>query len=264
MTSSPQRRRLLAAFLLLALLGFVAMNLWAQNKADDSLQRVRDAGVLRVGLEATFPPFETTDGLGNLGGFDVDLANALAQGLGVRAQFDNLSYDTLYDALAARRVDVLISMIIPEPERTMDVSYSSPYYDAGLLLVVRQDQTEITAPKDLGGHRVAVEAGSVGEEEARRLATALAGMTILTFSEPGQALAALGAGEAAAAISDPASLAEFRRAGGKVAALGERLASEPYAVATRQRDRALTQEIQALIERLRATGELDRMAGKWF
>ena len=75
---------------------------------------------------------------GNFGGFDIDVAHAIAAELGVQARFDNLSYDTLYDALAVRRVDVLISMIVAEKERTMDVSYSPAYYDAGQVLVVAE------------------------------------------------------------------------------------------------------------------------------
>jgi ABC-type amino acid transport substrate-binding protein len=247
--------------------GNTTIQIWilAPNFApDESLRRVKASGVLRVGLEATFPPFETIDGAGAFGGLDVDLARALAADLGVQAEFVNLSYDTLYDALAARRVDALISMMVVEQERTMDVSYSPPYFDAGLLLVVDERMTEITGMAALAGHRVAVEAGSVAEEEVRRLAGALAGLTILTFSEPAPALAAVARGEADAAVSDPVSLAAFRVAGGKVKAVGPPLTSETYSVVTPRGDRALSREIARLVESLRVSGELDRLAAKWF
>ena len=232
--------------------------------SDESLRRVQESGVLRVGMEATFPPFETTDGAGNFGGFDVDLAQTLAARLGAQAEFANLSYDTLYDALAARRVDVLISMMVVEPERTADVSYSPPYYDAGLLLVAGQGTTEITGTAGLVGRRVAVEAGSVAEEEARRLAGVLRDLTILTFSEPEPGLLAVAQGEADAAVADPVSLAAFRRSGGKVMAVGPRLTSETYSVVTLRGDRALSQEVARIVEGLRASGELDRLTAKWF
>ncbi len=244
---------LLAVLFLLA-----ALYLWNQSAADDSLRRVQESGLLRVGLEASFPPFETTDGQGNYSGFDVDLANALARELGVRARFDNLSYDTLYDALAARRVDVLISSIIPEPERTQEVAYSAPYFDGGLLLVVRQGEGWE------GVGVVAVEAGSAAEEEGRRLAAGLGGMSLAAYSEPGLVLAALARGETAAAISDPVSLAEFRRAGGRLTAVGPRLTSEPYVVATRRQDRTLAREIEGIMGRLQSSGELDGMVARWF
>ena len=257
-------RRSLAAALFVALAAFMAWILWPQFVPDESLRRVRESGVLRVGMEATFPPFETTDGAGNFGGLDVDLAQTLAASLGVQAEFANLSYDTLYDALAARRADVLISMMVVEPERTADVTYSPPYFDAGLLLVVGEGSTEITGTAGLVGRRVAVEAGSVAEEEVRRLTGFVRGLTILTFSEPEPALAAVAQAEADAAVSDPVSLAAFRRAGGKLTAVGPRLTSETYSVVTLRGDRALAEEAARIVEGLRATGELDRLAAKWF
>ncbi len=256
--------RLTAALATVALATVAAWFLWPNLVPDESLRRVQESGVLRVGLEATFPPFETTDGAGNFGGFDVDLAQAVAVGLGVRAEFVNLSYDTLYDALAARRVDVLISMMVVEQERTMDVSYSPPYYDAGLLLLVGEGTTAITGTAGLAGRSVAVEAGSVAEEEARRLAGVLTDLTIRTFSEPEQALAAVVRGEAHAAVADPVTLAVFRHAGGEVMAVGPRLTSETYSVVTLRGDRALTREVGRIVESLRTGGELDRLAAKWF
>jgi arginine/lysine/histidine/glutamine transport system substrate-binding and permease protein len=256
--------RRLAALLVVAVAAITVWLLWPSFITDESLRRVQDAGVLRVGMEATFPPFETTDGAGNFGGFDVELAQALAAGLGVQAEFVNLSYDTLYDALAARRVDVLISMMVLEQERTMDVSYSPPYYDAGLLLVVTEGTTAITGTAGLAGRRVAVEAGSLAEEEARRMAVALKGLSILAYSEPEPALAAVARGEADAALADPVTLAGYRRAGGRVMAVGPRLTSEPYSVVTVRGDRALTLEVGRIVEGLRASGELDRLAARWF
>lgn len=253
--------RLAAAVFAAAALAAGWMLLQAGGR-DESLARVKQSGVLRVGLEATFPPFETTDGQGNFGGFDIDVAHAIAAELGVQPRFDNLSYDTLYDALAVQRVDVLISMIIVERERTQDVTYSPPYYDAGQVLATSEG-SPVTGVTMLAGRRVAVEAGSMAEEEARRLAAGSAGMAIVTFSEPGLALAALAQGEAEAAITDPVSLAAFRKAGGKAVAV-ERVSSEPYVVAARRQDRSLVAEIERIVGGMEARGDLARLADKWF
>jgi ABC-type amino acid transport substrate-binding protein len=257
-------RRALLGLLAATLGALVALWLWGQARPDDSLRRVQAAGVLRVGMEASFPPFETTDGRGNFGGFDVDLANSLARGLGVEAQFDNLSYDTLYDALAARRVDVLISMIVPEAERTADVWYSPAYFDGGLVLVTAEGSTAINATKDLAGRRVAVEAGSMAEEEGRRLAGGLAGLVVVTYSEPQEVLAAVSSGQADAGISELVSIADFRRGGGKVRVLAPALTSEPYVLCALRQDQALAKELERLLGVLRSTGGLDRLAAIWF
>jgi cystine transport system substrate-binding protein len=257
-------RHWMAVFPAVAVVAIAVWILLPSLVPDESLRRVQESGVLRVGLEATFPPFETTDGAGNFGGLDVDLAQMLAAGLGVQAEFVNLSYDTLYEALAARRVDVLISMMVVEQERTMDVSYSPPYFDVGLLLVASETTSEITGTASLAGRRVAVEAGSVAEEEVRRLAGSVKGLVILAFSEPAPALAAVARGDADAAVSDPVSLALFRRAGGRVIAVGPRLTSETYSVVTLRGNRALTQEVGRIVEGLRDSGALRRLAATWF
>jgi len=108
-----------------------------------------------------------------------------------------------------------------------------------------------------------VEAASTAEEEARRLAAATPGITILTFSEPQQALIALAHGQADAAICDPLSLAAFQRQGARLTAVGSRLTSEPYVIATRRQDRALTQEIARVLTKLKESGELDHLIHKW-
>jgi hypothetical protein len=76
-------------------------------------------------MDASFPPFEFWDGEGNLVGFDVDLGREIAARLGVRVEFvANLSYDGLYDALAAEQVDVVISALYVDPTRMADFAYS--------------------------------------------------------------------------------------------------------------------------------------------
>ena len=109
----------------------------------DALERVLETGVLHVGMDASYPPFETVDGEGNLVGFDVDLARQLAARLGaahgtqVRVEFvANLPYDGLYDALAAGRVDVVASALYVDPLRMDEVAYSTASFNAGQVLVV--------------------------------------------------------------------------------------------------------------------------------
>jgi ABC-type amino acid transport substrate-binding protein len=150
----------------------------ACTRPDDTWDRLRETGVLRVGMDASFPPFETIAPDGTLVGFDVDLARELARRLGpalseaegsvaegIEVQFvANLPYDGLYDALAVGRVDVVISALVVNPARMADFAYSIPYFDAGQVLVVRAVGTRIEEPgpepvaemTDLGGRTLAV------------------------------------------------------------------------------------------------------------
>ena len=68
-----------------------------------SWERIEQSGVVRVGLDPTYPPFEVTEGSG-VAGLDVDLADAVARELGLTTEFVYFGYDGLYDALATEQV----------------------------------------------------------------------------------------------------------------------------------------------------------------
>src|SRR5210317_512895 len=84
-------------------LSVALMSLWLALSScqaqSGSWERIKQSGVLRVGLDPTYPPFEVSDGDGAVG-LDIDLANALASELGLNSEFIYFGYDGLYDALA--------------------------------------------------------------------------------------------------------------------------------------------------------------------
>ncbi len=163
---------------------------------DGTLERVHATGELRVGLDASFPPFESLDAEGRVIGFDADLARAISETLGADPVFVNVGFDGLYDALLAGRVDVVISGLPYDPRWTQDVIYSQPYFNAGQLLVVRADDRLAAGIQSLVGRTVAVEWGSLADMEARRLRQTAEGMETLPQPTAQDALTALVPGQA--------------------------------------------------------------------
>nr|HID14781.1 amino acid ABC transporter substrate-binding protein [Anaerolineae bacterium] len=203
-------------------------------RPDATWDRVRETGILRVGMDASFPPFETITADGTLVGFDVDLARELGRRLGVEVQFVvNLPYDGLYDALAVDRVDAVISALVVNPARMADFAYSTPYFDAGQVLVVREGESGIEEMADLGGRTIAVEFGTQGDLEARTWARRLSGLTVAPYQTAAGALAALAAGEADGALVDHVSALAATGAGSRLVIVGEPVVEEPYAVVMR-------------------------------
>ncbi len=127
---------------------------------------------MRIGLDPTYPPFEVADDSG-VSGLDVDLAYALADELGLQVEFVYFGYDGLYDALATKQVDVLLSALVIMPERRRDFDYSEPYFNAGEILIVPSAEEEIDEMGDLNGRRLAVELGAQGHVEATQWAKRL-------------------------------------------------------------------------------------------
>lgn len=264
--ATPRRRWALVAVSLATVAILLLIFLWPAPP-DPSLRRVQEAGVLRVGLDASFPPLETTDGLGHFGGYDVDLAEAVARALGVRAEFVNISFDSLYDALASRKIDVIVSGLLYAPEMTRDVLYSASYLNVGPVLVVRQDGN-IAKTADLTGKAVAVELGSEGQVVAQRLAEKeVAGLVGQTYPTVQEALAALRRGEVEAVIADPIAVSEFiqgEAAEKDLRVVGGPLSDESYVIAAHRYDRTLLKAIDQVLRELRAQGFLDQLADHWF
>jgi polar amino acid transport system substrate-binding protein len=247
------------------LLAVVALGMLLRGSRDDgALDRVLSTGELRVGLDASFPPFESLDTAGNIVGFDADLADAIATSIGADAVFVNIGFDGLYDALLAGRVDVIISGLPYDPRRTQDVIYSDPYFNAGQLLVVRVDDTSALGSQSLTGRTVAVEWGSLADMEARRLAQAADGMETLPQPTAQDALDALVAGYADAAIADAVSVYQFAGNDSGGVRVAKVLTDEPYVIASRARSRRLAESINQALVGLKDSGTLDSLLAKWF
>ena len=250
---------------IVAALAVITLLTWVgqQHPPDRYLQAIEAHGVLRIGLDPTYPPFDTLSN-GQPSGYDVSLSQAIAADLGLRPEYHTLALDTLYDALASDQVDVLVSALPFVYERQKEVRYSVPYYQSGQVLVVRPGDTSIRTASDLADKVVAVALGSNSDTEARRLQRDSLPTLRLdsTYHSAEDALNALAGGRVDAAITDNLSAQTYTTEhAGAVYVLQPPLTDEPYVVAMRAGADALAAQINSTIERLRADGELPRMMG---
>jgi len=234
-------------------------------------------------MDASFPPFENIAADGTLAGFDVDLARelgrrlgpALSKAEGVEVQFvANLPYDGLYDALAVDCVDIVISALVVNPDRMADFAYSTPYFDAGQVLVVRPPSVPpesggeergggIEEMGDLSGHTLAVEFGTQGDLEARRWARRLSGLTVVPHQTAAEALAAVAAGEADVALVDHVSALAATGAGSGLVIVEAPVVEEPYAVAVRRESQHLLCAINEALAEMEASGMMETLVAEW-
>lgn len=255
--------------ILLLLLALAALAIWwlwrSPSGEDKSWARLHREGVLRVGLDPSYPPFEFVDPTtGQVMGYDVDLARALAERLGFRVEFVVLGFDGLYEALKTARIDAIISAFPYDPTLTQDVAYSLPYLDVGVRLVVREGEETIREAKDLAGKKVGVEWGSEGEVVGRKLARRLPGLSLKLCSTPEEALEALVRGEVDAALVDTVSIYQFQGKGGSVRILGDPLTAERYVIVVRRDSRTLLKAIDKALIVMKERGFLETLRRKWF
>ncbi len=234
----------------------------ACRSGDDAWATVQQTGVLKVGLDPTYPPFEAADDTG-VYGLDVDLINALAADLGLQTEFVWFGYDGLYDALTTKQVDVLISALVIAPERTQDFAYSAPYFNAGQILVVPANDTQITAMSDMNGRTLAVELGALGHVEATTWAKQLPGMQVVPYLTAAEALTAVASSTADAALVDGISGRLFLNNTPNLKPVAEPITVEPFALVVRIEDRRLLKELNGSLAHLEKSGKLDEIIDRW-
>ena len=231
---------------------------------DPTWNRIQETETLMVGMDASFPPFESIDADGSLFGFDVDLARELSSRLDVTPRFiANLPYDGLYDALTAGRVDIVISALVVAPSQTGDYAYSSVYFDAGYVLVARAGEETASSMNDLGGHSLAVALGTEGDREARRWARRLADLDIVQYDTPVEALEALVAGETDLALVDRVSALLAPGKGQHVQIVGDPVTEVPYACAVRRESKQLLEAVDEALQAMEEDGTMDELFSTW-
>ena len=123
--------------------------------AQSALDDVKGAGVLRIGTEGTYAPFTFHDDTGELVGFDVEIGRAIADHIGVNAEFVEGPWDGLIAGIDANRYDVVINQVGINEERQAKYDFSEPYIASKAALIVPEANTDITSFEDLEGKRAA-------------------------------------------------------------------------------------------------------------
>lgn len=229
---------------------------------DVTWQQMQERGSWRVGMDPSFPPFETLNAQGAPVGYDVDLAREIADQWGLEVEIVAIGFDSLLDALQVQRVDAVISALPFDARRTQDVFYSLPYFEAGIRLVV-EAEAEIAAVDDLAGRSVAVEWGSRGDAVARRLQRDGVALERLTFQSSQEAITALVSGASDALLIDGVTLQLAQGKGQPIRPVGSALESDPYVIAVPIDAPELQKAVNESLETLQQNGRLGLLQTRW-
>ena len=234
-------------------------------RRDEIWARIQREKVLRVGTDASFPPFEVVDAEGRFSGLDVDLATELGRRWGVQVRFINAGFDGLYDALKMGKFDLIISALPYDRTQTRDLLYSPSYFNAGQVLLARNDDQRLRSFEDLEGKVVAVELGSEAHQLVRRLARDKGmHLEVVVEREPEQAVALLRQGTADALVCDRVAAYTYMRGTDDLRLVGPPLTDEPYVIAARPDAPMLIEQVTQALEEWRASGMLDGLLRRWF
>lgn len=151
------------------------------DDARSAMQRIKRTGVMRVGFEGSYPPFNFLNEQKRFDGFDVDIANEIARRLGVKAEFVATQFEALIGGLDADKWDIVIAQMSITDKRRKQVDFTDPYVVTGGVILTRQDESGYTTLADLKGKRVGAGSGTTFEDVATR-----AGAEVTTYKSVNQ------------------------------------------------------------------------------
>ncbi len=246
------RRGLLALVLMAALL--------AAACGSSSDNQVKSSGVLRVGTEGVYAPFSYHDAAtGELVGYDVDVAKAVADKLGVRAEFVETPWDSMFAALEANRFDVVANQVTITDERKAKYDLSQPYAVGEGVIVTRANDNSTKTLADLKGKVAAENATSNWSDVARE-----AGARVESVEGFTQAIKLLNQGRVDVVVNDSiavyAYLAETSDKSVKIAGNVGQKSEQGFAA---RKDSGLLPDLNKALDQLRADGTLADISQKY-
>lgn len=161
-----------AAVLAMSMAGCGAGASNSSNSAgQNALEKIKANGKLVIGTSADYPPYEfhaTIDGKDEIKGFDIDIAQAVADDLGVELEIKDMDFDGLLVALQGDKVDMVFAGMTPTDERKKNADFSDIYYTATHRFILRSgEEGSVKSFDDLKGKKIGVQKGSIQEGIAK-------------------------------------------------------------------------------------------------
>ena len=218
--------------------------------------------ILKVGMEGTYAPYTYHDDSGALTGFEVDVATAIGEKIGYEIEFVEGAWDSLFPALDAGTIDVIMNQVTITEERQESYDFSVPYIYTRPIVIVAADNADINSFEDLAGRKAAEGLTSNYNALAQSYGAEIVGQDVFAL-----ALELVKSGEADAAVNDELTYAYWQVTTGdfdstRIAAESEEATSSAV-VLLKGRDE-LRDAISAAIEELLADGAITAISEKYF
>ena len=268
------KKGLMKKIIATAVLGIMTMGLAGCGSSNDKnsasktdlLEKIQKNGKLVVGMSADYAPYEfhyiDENGKDVIGGFDVDIANEIANKIGVNLVIQEMDFDALVSALPAGKVDLVISGMNPTEERAKVVDFSEVYYNSKHGILVRaEDADKYQTFADLEGAKVGVQLGSTQEKIAK---TEIPNVNLQQLSNINNLILELKAGKVDAIVMEK-PVAEMAVKSNPELAVGKPIYEEQTggnAVGIAKNNTQLLAKVNEVITELNESGKMDEYIEK--
>ncbi len=239
----------------------VTVNAALAAKVPDS---IKAAGVIQIGVDATYKPNEYMNGTEVIG-FDVDLFDAVAADLGLKTKWNPADFSSILIGVAAKKYDVGVSSFTINADRLKQVTFVQ-YADVGTQWVTLTGNPKAIDPKNVCGKSIAVQKGTVQDDEMMAAGAACGAnkINLLQYTGQDEVNNALSIGKADAMLADyPIAQNAIQTAAGKMAPLGEQYGAAPYGYAVTKANQDFAEALSGALKDLKASGKYDAILKKY-
>lgn len=250
-------------------IAITALTLASCSGSKDSAPSASGAAVIKPGTltvcsDVPYPPFEDFDKTAASGfkGFDIDIDQAIADGLKLKLVVKDSSFDGLQSgqALNAGQCDLASSAMTITEERKKNIDFSDSYYDSKQSLLVPTG-SPIKKIADLAGKKVGVQQGTTGKSYTEKNAPKTA--SVVSFPSDAEMYQAIQAGQVDALLQDlPVNLEHTKK--GKFVIVQQYDTDESYGLALKKGNAALLKDVNAQLAELKSSGEYKKLYDKYF
>lgn len=215
-----------------------------------------------VATDTNYVPFEFLNTeTGEMEGFDIDLIYEIAERVGFEVDLQTVEFEGIVAGMGTGRYDIGIAGMTITEERAESFDFSDPYYDAGLIVAVRADETEITSADDLDGRTVATRSGTTSENWLNDNTNA----DIRVFPDIVNAYQDLIAGRVDAVVYDVPNVLYYieTEALGEMKTAGDLLTGEQYGIAF-PKGSELREKVNEALAEMKEDGTYGDIYEKWF
>ena len=239
------------------------------KEEDTSLQKIQDQGYFTIGLDNSFAPMGFVEDDGSIVGFDIDLANAVAEKMGVNVEIKPIDWDAKSEELSSGAIDVIWNGFSITDERRKEILFSNPYLSTKQSVIVKTG-SDIVTKTDLAGKKIALQGSSTSEDALKgdkAVYESVGDENILRLKENSQVLTEVEEGRADAAVIDEVFVRYYLHKENlldKFTVLEDGFDEEDYGVGGRRGDHALMEAINKALDECKAEGKTSEISVKWF
>lgn len=240
-----------------------------QNDANDAVspdaaETTATGDVLRIGTEGAYAPFNYTNADGTLGGFDVDIANAICADMKVTCEITAQDWDGIIPGLKAGKYDAIVAAMSVTPEREQQVSFTEPYFSNTLVFLAKKDSSfDPSNSDDINAHSIAAQRSTISSQWLEKV---YPNADMKLYDTLSNAFLDLGSNRVDAMVSDKLPALEWlgSTSGSQYALKGQEIdINDNFAIAVRPGD-ALQAKINKSLVNIKADGTYDKINQKYF